>query len=261
MKTSKVPRLRSERPGRIHQGEELQAEREFAGVVERLVQVDGEVVDRARLAHGALQAARQPAVVDLGKRVAQQVEDQSASTGSSRWSSVAKAAKASISRPTRASAPGRSARRRPRPGNEAQPAQPVQPRAARIRRVSGAVGHAWHACQMRADAASRAKADCGSDGWFCCSRPAPCYAPSQAADALPPEFNPAMSDSPESNRSPQKPGPRGSGDAGGFNWRLLVLFSIALVILVLAFVSPARAVRRARADLRRSSARPGTRAG
>jgi len=46
-----------------------------------------------------------------------------------------------------------------------------------------------------------------------------------------------MSESPDS-RPPQKPGQRGSADPGGFNWRLLVLFSIALVILVLAFVTP-----------------------
>ncbi len=45
----------------------------------------------------------------------------------------------------------------------------------------------------------------------------------------------AMSQSPNP-RSPQGP-PRGGSDAGGFNWRLLVLFSIALVILVLAFVT------------------------
>ena len=53
-----------------------------------------------------------------------------------------------------------------------------------------------------------------------------------------------MSESPNP-RPPQKPGQRGSGEPGGFNWRLLVLFSIALVILVLAFVSPG-----ARSDVR-----------
>ena len=56
-----------------------------------------------------------------------------------------------------------------------------------------------------------------------------------------------MSESPN-NRPPQSSGPRGSGGSGGFNWRLLVLFSIALVILVLAFVSPG-----ARSDLREMS--------
>jgi len=56
-----------------------------------------------------------------------------------------------------------------------------------------------------------------------------------------------MSESPN-NRPPQSSGPRGSGGSGRFNWRLLVLFSIALVILVLAFVSPG-----ARSDLREMS--------
>ena len=46
-----------------------------------------------------------------------------------------------------------------------------------------------------------------------------------------------MSDSPNSNQPPQPPN-RPSGDANGFNWRLLVLLSVASVILGLAFLGP-----------------------
>ena len=46
-----------------------------------------------------------------------------------------------------------------------------------------------------------------------------------------------MSDSP--NDKPQSPGPnRPSGDNNGFNWRVLALFSLALVILGVAFFGP-----------------------
>ncbi len=46
-----------------------------------------------------------------------------------------------------------------------------------------------------------------------------------------------MSDSPNSNQTPQQPN-RPSGDANGFNWRLLVLLCVASVILGLAFFGP-----------------------
>jgi len=46
-----------------------------------------------------------------------------------------------------------------------------------------------------------------------------------------------MSDSPNSNQPPNQPN-RPSGDANGFNWRLLVLLSVASVILGLAFFGP-----------------------
>ena len=46
-----------------------------------------------------------------------------------------------------------------------------------------------------------------------------------------------MSESPKSNPPPDNP-QRPSGDANGFNWRLLVLLSIASVILGLAFFGP-----------------------
>ena len=46
-----------------------------------------------------------------------------------------------------------------------------------------------------------------------------------------------MSDSP--NNTPQPPSPnRASGDNNGFNWRVLALFSLALVILGVAFFGP-----------------------
>jgi cell division protease FtsH len=46
-----------------------------------------------------------------------------------------------------------------------------------------------------------------------------------------------MSDSP--NNTPQPPSPnRASGDNNGFNWRVLALFSLALVILAVAFLNP-----------------------
>jgi cell division protease FtsH len=45
-----------------------------------------------------------------------------------------------------------------------------------------------------------------------------------------------MSDSPNSNQPPQPP--NRPGDAGGFNWRLLALLSVASVILGLAFFGP-----------------------
>jgi len=46
-----------------------------------------------------------------------------------------------------------------------------------------------------------------------------------------------MSDSPNSNQPPHQPN-RPSGDANGFNWRLLVLLGVASVILGLAFFGP-----------------------
>jgi len=46
-----------------------------------------------------------------------------------------------------------------------------------------------------------------------------------------------MSDSPNSNQPPHQSN-RPTGDANGFNWRLLVLLSVASVILGLAFFSP-----------------------
>ncbi len=55
---------------------------------------------------------------------------------------------------------------------------------------------------------------------------------------LPGSFYAAMSDSPNST-PPQNTPNRSPGDAGGFNWRMLALFSVACVILGLAFFGPA----------------------
>ena len=51
-------------------------------------------------------------------------------------------------------------------------------------------------------------------------------------------FYAAMSDSPNST-PPQNNPNRTPGDANGFNWRMLALFSVASVILALAFFGPA----------------------
>jgi cell division protease FtsH len=51
-------------------------------------------------------------------------------------------------------------------------------------------------------------------------------------------FTPTMSDSPNSTPPPSNPN-RPAGDASGFNWRLLVLLSVAMLILGVAFFGPA----------------------
>ena len=63
-------------PGGIHQCEQLQSQRELAGIVINPLQLQRQTGQRLRSAHRPLQAPGQPAVVHLWERSAEHVEDQ-----------------------------------------------------------------------------------------------------------------------------------------------------------------------------------------